>query len=67
MVGGCSDLGQGPKSGAVEVDVTCDPPDWSYSYSSLNVSCNGYAKMGRVSPTMVCTVYCFALAYRYRN
>lgn len=59
MAGGCGDLGQGPKSSAVEVVVTCDLPDWSYSYSSLNVSCNGYAKVGRVSPTMVCTVLVF--------
>ncbi len=32
-VGGCGDPGQGPESGAAQVDVTCDPPDWSYSYS----------------------------------
>lgn len=38
VAGGPGDLGRGPESGAAEVDVTGDPPDWSYSYSILKVS-----------------------------
>ncbi len=33
--GGHSDLGPGPESGRAGVNVTCDLPDWSYSYSIL--------------------------------
>ncbi len=35
VAGGPGDLGRGPESGAAEVDVACDPPDWSYSYSMV--------------------------------
>lgn len=34
--------GHGPESGAVEVDVTCDPLDWSYSYSNTGRNCTNY-------------------------